>query len=59
MDAHINKFMRNTIINLQTALDKDNPELTWAVIHNLHSVVGSYEIAAHKLKNQQTKERQK
>lgn len=47
MDKHIKKFMEQTIINLNKALTKDDADLTWAVLQNLQSVVGTYESVAH------------
>jgi hypothetical protein len=55
MDKKISRFMHSTVENFNRAIEMDNAEITWAVIKNLQDVVSSYEIAAHKQINQQTK----
>jgi hypothetical protein len=42
MDTAINRFIKHTIVNLQGALDKDDNELTLAVLINLANVIESY-----------------
>jgi hypothetical protein len=42
MDTAINRFIIHTIANLEGALEKDEPQLTWAVLKNLSSVIESY-----------------
>jgi hypothetical protein len=42
MDTAINRFIKHTIVNLEGALEKDDPKLTWAVLKNLSDVVDSY-----------------
>lgn len=42
MEESINKFIKHTIVNLQGALDKDDDELTLAVLINLANVIESY-----------------
>jgi hypothetical protein len=42
MDTAINRFIIHTIANLEAALEKDEPQLTWAVLKNLSSVIESY-----------------
>jgi hypothetical protein len=50
MDTAINRFIKHTIVNLQGALDKDEPQITWAVLKNLSSVIESYvEAMEHEL----------
>lgn len=50
MDTAINRFIKHTIVNLQGALDKDEPQITWAVLKNLSSVIESYvEATEHEL----------
>jgi hypothetical protein len=50
MDTAINRFIKHTIVNLQGALDKDEPQITWAVLKNLSSVLESYvEAMEHEL----------
>ena len=41
-------FMENTIINFSRAIKDNNPELTWAILMNLDSVLGSYVEQARK-----------
>jgi len=43
MDAHVRMFMVNAAVNLKKAVAVDDPALTWAVISNLHNVIGSFE----------------
>ena len=42
MDTAINRFIIHTIANLEGALEKDEPQLTWAVLKNLSDVIESY-----------------
>ena len=42
MEESVNGFIKHTIVNLQGALDKDNDELTLAVLINLANVIESY-----------------
>jgi|LakMenEpi12Oct12_1017442.scaffolds.fasta_scaffold10835_2 hypothetical protein len=50
MDTAINRFIKHTIANLEGALEKDEPQLTWAVLKNLSSVIESYvEAIEHEL----------
>jgi hypothetical protein len=42
MEESVNRFIKHTIVNLQGALDKDNNELTLAVLTNLANVIESY-----------------
>jgi hypothetical protein len=42
MEESVNKFIKHTIVNLQGALDKDDDELTLAVLVNLLYVLESY-----------------
>jgi hypothetical protein len=42
MEEHVNGFIKHTIVNLQGALDKDDDELTLAVLINLANVIESY-----------------
>jgi hypothetical protein len=50
MDTAINRFIIHTIANLEGALEKDEPQLTWAVLKNLSSVIESYvEAIEHEL----------
>jgi hypothetical protein len=42
MNTAINRFIKHTIVNLEGALEKDEPKLTWAVLKNLSSVIESY-----------------
>lgn len=50
MEESINRFIKHTIVNLQGALDKDEPQITWAVLKNLSSVIESYvEATEHEL----------
>ena len=42
MDTAINRFIIHTIANLEGALEKDDPQLTWAVLKNLSTVIESY-----------------
>jgi hypothetical protein len=45
MDKEINKFIRHTIANLQGALEKQEEQLTLAVLVNLEGVIDSYIMA--------------
>jgi hypothetical protein len=45
MQEEINKFIRHTIANLQGALDKQEEQLTLAVLVNLEGVIDSYIMA--------------
>jgi hypothetical protein len=50
MNKDIDKFIRHTITNLEGALEHDEPQLTWAVLKNLSSVIESYvEATEHEL----------
>jgi hypothetical protein len=50
MDTAINRFIKHTIANLEGALEKDEPQLTWAVLKNLSGVIESYvEAIEHEL----------
>jgi len=42
MEESVNRFIKHTIVNLQGALDKDDDQLTLAVLINLSSVIESY-----------------
>lgn len=42
MEQSVNRFIKHTIANLEAALEKDEPQLTWAVLKNLSDVVESY-----------------
>lgn len=42
MQEEINKFIKHTIANLQGALDKQEEQLTLAVLVNLEAVIDSY-----------------
>jgi hypothetical protein len=42
VDTAINRFIKHTIVNLEGALEKDEPQLTWAVLKNLSDVIESY-----------------
>jgi hypothetical protein len=42
MDTAINRFIKHTVLNLEAALEKDEPQLTWAVLKNLSDVIESY-----------------
>jgi len=42
MDTAINRFIKHTVLNLERALELDEPQLTWAVLKNLSSVIESY-----------------
>jgi hypothetical protein len=42
MDTAINRFIIHTIANLEGVLQKDEPQLTWAVLKNLSDVIESY-----------------
>ena len=42
MDTAINRFIKHTVANLEAALEKDDDELTLAVLVNLSSVIESY-----------------
>jgi hypothetical protein len=45
MDQAINKFIKHTIVNLQGALEKQEEQLTLAVLVNLEGVIDSYIVA--------------
>jgi len=50
MEESVNRFIKHTIANLEGALEKDEPKLTWAVMKNLSSVIESYvEAMQHEL----------
>jgi len=50
MDTAINRFIKHTVLNLERALELDEPQLTWAVLKNLSSVIESYvEATEHEL----------
>ena len=50
MDTAINRFIKHTVLNLELALELDEPQLTWAVLKNLSSVIESYvEATEHEL----------
>jgi hypothetical protein len=50
MDTAINRFIKHTIANLEGVLEKDEPQITWAVLKNLSSVIESYvEAIEHEL----------
>ena len=50
MDTAINRFIKHTVLNLERALEVDEPQLTWAVLKNLSSVIESYvEATEHEL----------
>lgn len=42
MNQDVNRFIKHTITNLEGALEHDEPQLTWAVLKNLSSVIESY-----------------
>lgn len=42
MEESVNGFIKHTIVNLQGALDKDDDELTLAVLINLANMIESY-----------------
>jgi hypothetical protein len=42
MDTAINRFIKHTVLNLERALELDDPQITWAVLKNLSSVIESY-----------------
>ena len=42
MDQAVNRFIKHTVLNLERALEVDEPQLTWAVLKNLSSVIESY-----------------
>lgn len=42
MKEAVNDFIKHAIVNLQAALDKDNDELTLAVLINLANMIESY-----------------
>ena len=42
MNEDVNRFIKHTVLNLERALELDEPQLTWAVLKNLSSVVESY-----------------
>ena len=42
MEESVNRFIKHAIVNLQGALDKDDDQLTLAVLINLSSVIESY-----------------
>jgi hypothetical protein len=42
VDTAINRFIKHTVANLEAALEKDDDELTLAVLVNLSSVIESY-----------------
>jgi hypothetical protein len=42
MEESVNRFIKHTIVNLEGALEKDDPKLTWAVLKNLSDVIESY-----------------
>jgi hypothetical protein len=45
MQEEINGFIKHTIVNLQGALDKDEDQLTLAVLVNIEGVIDSYIMA--------------
>lgn len=50
MDTAINRFIKHTVLNLERALELDDPQITWAVLKNLSSVIESYvEATEHEL----------
>ena len=50
MDQAVNRFIKHTVLNLERALEVDEPQLTWAVLKNLSSVIESYvEAIEHEL----------
>ena len=50
MDTAINRFIIHTIVNLEKALELDDPKIKWAVLKNLSSVIESYvEAIEHEL----------
>jgi hypothetical protein len=50
MEESVNRFIKHTVLNLERALELDDPQLTWAVLKNLSSVVESYvEAIEHEL----------
>lgn len=42
MEESVNRFIKHTVLNLERALELDEPQLTWAVLKNLSSVIESY-----------------
>ena len=42
MDESVNRFIKHTVLNLEQALELDDPQITWAVLKNLSSVIESY-----------------
>ena len=42
MDQAVNRFIKHTVLNLERALELDDPQITWAVLKNLSSVIESY-----------------
>lgn len=45
MDEDINRFIKHTIANLEAALEKQEEQLTLAVLVNLEGVMDSYIMA--------------
>jgi hypothetical protein len=45
MQEEINSFIKHTIVNLQGALEKQEEQLTLAVLVNLEGVIDSYIMA--------------
>jgi len=46
MDPKVKGFLERTIVNCKRAIIDNDPELAWAVIKNLNSVIDGYERAA-------------
>ena len=42
MDQAVNRFIKHTVANLEAALEKDEEQLTLAVLVNLEGVIDSY-----------------
>ena len=50
MNQDVNRFIKHTVLNLERALELDEPQLTWAVLKNLSGVIESYvEAIEHEL----------
>jgi hypothetical protein len=42
MEESVNRFIKHAIVNLEKALELDDPKIKWAVLKNLSDVVESY-----------------